>query len=1014
MNKENLHIREYIDLVKLALEKEFSIKLQIDFRLLSKEFTVFDLADTERHFYVEVVPLMKSLDINRIIQKVNNQKEILQKLYSNEKASHILVFQNTLSIRDKNTFDNALLNNSIQQFSFDNIDIKNMANQPELKDDEKVYTEYQKLTGPKISSKKIDHSKVEKPNNIKTENEILEFRNSLGLVNYFVAGHLWNGVDQLSRFIDNKIWENGHETNDTNAVNSVSKGDIIFIKSTFANQGISFLRVKGIGLVIDNKNDGHNLEVNWYIFDKPIDIENLGKYRRTFARVKSKDVEQILSSIFNNIPNFLNIFSLLYSAVFKDSLKNKNVDANDEDRVRQLIKDTLNAEYKLNLVIELTRVLYGSNIKFDLSDDKAKTFAVILKKEDFSDVPTESKYKPGSRDERIMLNIYSKIIADIDLLFSGNNLDKYFAFFDESFTDKDVTQFKIWLTDNYNKVIEVLRLSDIIKLSDKNNIRNNDIKIGNNKSTEDSQEDNESINSDKIPFHLDNVETIDRLNREPVAKSLARLINNEIFSSKDLNHSFMIHLQGEWGSGKSTFLNLLEKNLDTSQKKWIVIKYNAWQNQHILPPWWSFIDQIYQQSKPKFNWFFDRPGLRFRENIRRVIWYSGWHKIMTLVISLIFGCLLLAYGKSLITVVSELPSTENIDNKTKGLTLEVFAKLIVSVGSVIGLIYSLSKFLSTPFLMKSSGEAKSFLLRASDPMNRIKTHFNDLISNINDQGYQIAVFIDDIDRCNKAYTVNLLEGIQTLFKDKKVLYVVAGDKNWISTCFENNYKEFIDKVSRNNEQLGDLFLEKAFQLSVRMPNVSERTKQKYWHHILGVKESELDKKTKLSDNQKIELKQKIARNIKEGKFANPEVLKSLEDEFNASEQDISDIAIETFDEKNDDIKHLFIDHFALINPNPRSIKRLANNYTMYRNTLVAERKEFDPNKLFRWLIIDDMYPVLSKQLLHLEKEIDIDTYINSMNLNNAAELNLNKLLFDKENKHGSKIEISDIKDILGL
>jgi len=66
---------------------------------------------------------------------------------------------------------------------------------------------------------------------------------------------------------------------------------------------------------------------------------------------------------------------------------------------------------------------------------------------------------------------------------------------------------------------------------------------------------------DKMPFHLDNVEVNDKLNREPVAKSLARLINREIFDNNTLKHAFMIHLQGEWGSGKSTFLNLLQSNL---------------------------------------------------------------------------------------------------------------------------------------------------------------------------------------------------------------------------------------------------------------------------------------------------------------------------------------------------------------------------------------------------------------------------------------------------------------------
>lgn len=681
---------------------------------------------------------------------------------------------------------------------------------------------------------------------------------------------------------------------------------------------------------------------------------------------------------------------------------------NEEYQINQFLRDILNQEYNLNLEIEKSSIRNGLSIKLHLSDEEAKSYAKILNKDD---IIREFRER-GITYDSIKSKIVFDLITELGILNTNNTLNKYFVFLDNSFDNDDI-QFMMKTLSDYNK-LQILSQSEISTLANRHQIKWVDyINIENSDSNIDIDSEESTLN-DKIPFHLDNVETIDRLNRELVAKSLARLINNEIFSNTELNHSFMIHLQGEWGSGKSTFLNLLENNLDNDSNKWIVIKYNAWQNQHILPPWWSFIDQIYRQAKTKFSWWYNRPGLKLRESLRRIIWYSGWHKIMTLVISIIFIGLLLAYGKSMITVVSELPSTNNIDNKTKGLTLDVFAKLIISIGSVIGLIYSLSKFLSTPFLMKSSGEAKSFMLRASDPMNRIKVHFNDLISDINNQGYQIAVFIDDIDRCNKAYTVSLLEGIQTLFKEKKVLYVVAGDKNWISTCFENNYKDFATNISRNNENLGDLFLEKAFQLSVRMPNVSERTKEKYWHHILGIEASENEKKSELNETQKAEVKQRISDNIKHGNLSNPELLKNIEEEFNVNEEVVSDIAIETFDEKQEDIKHLFINHYALINPNPRAIKRLANNYTMYRNTLLAERKDFDSNKLFRWLILDDMYPIFSKRLLKLETEKEIEESIKEMKLNKEATDKLRILLFDTDNKHGGKIEINDIKDILGL
>ncbi len=528
------------------------------------------------------------------------------------------------------------------------------------------------------------------------------------------------------------------------------------------------------------------------------------------------------------------------------------------------------------------------------------------------------------------------------------------------------------------------------------------------------EDENENNNStDKIPFHLDNVETIDRLNREPVAKSLARLVNTEIFSNEDFQQSFMIHLQGEWGAGKSTFLNLLEKNLDTEKRKWIVVKFNAWQNQHINPPWWSFIDQIYLQSKIKFP-FFKKRKLGFKENFRRIVWYAGRQKIATFLLSIIFIFILLCFGDSFFKALASYSTTKNVDNEAKGLAIDVVSKLIISLGSVIGLIFSLSKFISTPFLLRSSNEAKSFMERSADPMNKIKQHFNKLISNINED-FEVAVFIDDIDRCNKEYTVQLLEGIQTFFKDKRVLYLVAGDKDWITTCFENNYNEFANVINRKGEKLGELFLEKAFQLSLRIPIVSEASKEKYWHYILGVKNENKDIEiSQLNQNKLIEINKRINDSLISGTLNN-DFLNELETEFNISESEMSDIALESIDQSSKEIRHLLLEHHSLINSNPRSIKRLANNYTMCRNTLIAERKEIDRNKLFRWLIIEDTFPSIAKQIslskIDLTNEEELRKYLDEFKC--EVDDTFVQLFLDVSNSHGGLLENSEIKTIQG-
>jgi hypothetical protein len=90
---------------------------------------------------------------------------------------------------------------------------------------------------------------------------------------------------------------------------------------------------------------------------------------------------------------------------------------------------------------------------------------------------------------------------------------------------------------------------------------------------------------------------------------------------KDADKSFIVNLHGQWGAGKTTFLNLLQQELqkkdepprknetpgrnesqttDESSKPWrlpwIVVWFNAWENRHIKPEWWPLMDRIYRDS----------------------------------------------------------------------------------------------------------------------------------------------------------------------------------------------------------------------------------------------------------------------------------------------------------------------------------------------------------------------------------------------------------------------------------
>ena len=93
-------------------------------------------------------------------------------------------------------------------------------------------------------------------------------------MNYWLVGaSLDPSGDQTKRFIDKGIWQNGYDNKYTNTVIKMQPGDKIAIKSTytkskdipFENNGetVSVMKIKVTGTVIENKNDGKNIVVDW-------------------------------------------------------------------------------------------------------------------------------------------------------------------------------------------------------------------------------------------------------------------------------------------------------------------------------------------------------------------------------------------------------------------------------------------------------------------------------------------------------------------------------------------------------------------------------------------------------------------------------------------------------------------------------------------------------------------------------------------------------------------------------
>jgi hypothetical protein len=135
--------------------------------------------------------------------------------------------------------------------------------------------------------------------------------------------------------------------------------------------------------------------------------------------------------------------------------------------------------------------------------------------------------------------------------------------------------------------------------------------------------------------------------------------------------------------------------------------------------------------------------------------------------------------------------------------------------------------------MASDTTAQEYLKSRPDPIGELAAHLKEVFKDIDQK---IAIFVDDIDRCEVAAVVKALEGIHIVFTAIPVVFVVAGDGRWIERAFEKTYGEAAPTAAKASvgQTVGGLFIEKLFQISATVPRMPQPMKEAFWKQLLGI------------------------------------------------------------------------------------------------------------------------------------------------------------------------------------
>jgi hypothetical protein len=425
-------------------------------------------------------------------------------------------------------------------------------------------------------------------------------------------------------------------------------------------------------------------------------------------------------------------------------------------------------------------------------------------------------------------------------------------------------------------------------------------------------------------------------------RAFARFLGRRIAAIPDKSGAYSIHIYGPWGAGKSTLLNFLRKELEgqtVDGKKWLVVEFNAWRQQQIQPPWWSLMDRIYRTTRMRLN-----------------VWerlQEFWWRIFTGRLQYVIGLIVLAWLLAFVVFPLLRSQASTSDLRDFGKVAEGLSKVLALVATIWGAIMAANRSL----VFGASRAAQTYTELTHDPTNKIKDRFNGLIKKLSPE--RVAILIDDLDRCQSRYVVELLEGIQTLFREAPVVFVVAADRQWLNACYEEVYEKLESRIHEPGKPLGTLFLEKAFRFSTPMPGIPEELKQSYWRHLLRLapeeKVGDLAAARKAAKDELTKAKTESA--VRQLVAANRE--RSFPEQRALREEAVVRLASPEILER---LEHTLKPYAPLLDPNPRAMKLLVNGYSANRALAILSEVEIELHQLALWTILCSRWPQLADGL----------------------------------------------------
>lgn len=405
----------------------------------------------------------------------------------------------------------------------------------------------------------------------------------------------------------------------------------------------------------------------------------------------------------------------------------------------------------------------------------------------------------------------------------------------------------------------------------------------------------------------DNETTQDLLGYQVHADLLKKIILN------DAMLPISIGVFGNWGSGKSSLMLLLQQSLQEWEKAQqneqhsiiLQVYFNSWQFESYDSTKLTMIESILEALDKDIN---------TRKDV-----FERADDLLARINFLKVGVFILKKAYDNLTpdwMKKWLPKKEDIDKITGK---DKYNNLLEDVTKG-----NTSKFIAT-----------------------FRELFEDLV---NDMGYKaVIVYVDDLDRCDPKRIIGCLEAVKLFVNVKKTAFVIGADERIIEYAISQHYP-----IQMKKEDISSPFsdyLEKLIQLPYKLPRLSDNEQETYITLLLC--------KNHLSEIHFNEIHQKYLEFRKTDKHSKYNI-----DDIKANIQNVDFYAVEYRLPIVPIIKQF-------LNGNPRQLKRFLNTlYVRQELADVAGFRDIRPDVLTKIMVLEynTLYNSRFEELYKLQNE----------------------------------------------